>query len=126
MPGSETVLLVEDENALRNLVGQVLRTNGYTVLEASTGEEAVRIYRDFPGTIPLLVTDLVMPGMNGRALAERLRLSLPEMKVLYISGYTEDVLDWQDLLGPVTAFLQKPFPPSVLAQRVRELLDVII
>ena len=82
-----------------------------------------RVRRAFAGTIPLLVTDMIMPGMNGRALAESLRDSWPRMKVLYISGYTENVLDLQCSFGPGTAFLQKPFTPAVLAQKVRELLD---
>ena len=124
--GSETVMLVEDEDALRALAAQVLRANGYTVLEASTGEDAERACREFKGAIALLVTDVVMPGMNGPALAERLHSSRPLMRVLYISGYTENVLDVQDELGPVTEFLQKPFAPSVLVHRVRELLDVSI
>jgi PAS domain S-box-containing protein len=124
--GSETVMLVEDEEALRALAAQVLRANGYTVLEASTGEDAQRACLEFKGVIALLVTDVVMPGMNGPALAARLHPTRPLMKVLYISGYTENALDVQGELGPVTGFLQKPFAPSVLLQRVRELLDVLI
>jgi FixJ family two-component response regulator len=96
------------------------------VLEASTGEDAERSCREFKGAIALLVTDVVMPGMNGPALAERLHSSRPLMRVLYISGYAENVLDVQDELGPVTEFLSKPFAASVLVHRVRELLDVII
>ncbi len=122
--GSETVMLVEDEEALRGLAVQVLRANGYAVLEASTGEEAERVSGDFKGAIHILVTDVVMPGMNGPALAGRLRSSRPLIRVLYISGYTENVLEVQGKLGSVTAFLQKPFAPSVLVHRVRELLDV--
>ena len=81
---------------------------------------------EFEGSIALLVTDVVMPGMNGLTLAGRLHPSQPLMRVLYISGYAENVLDVQDELGPVTEFLQKPFAPSVLLHRVRELLDVSI
>jgi len=121
--GSETILLVEDEEPLRRMAEEVLRSGGYTVLEAPTGEDAVRICGGFPRSIPLLVTDVIMPGMNGRELAERLRDTWPEMKVLYISGYTEDVLDLHGPLGPATSFLQKPFAPVVLMQKVRELLD---
>jgi CheY-like chemotaxis protein len=120
--GSETILLVEDEEAVRKLACDVLRANGYKVLEAATGEDAVTVRRGFNGAIPLVVTDMIMPGMNGRALAEHLRTDWPMTKVLYISGYTENVLEMADL-GPTTAFLQKPFAPSVLAQKVRELLD---
>jgi len=121
--GSETVMLVEDEHALRALVAQVLRANGYTVLEASTGEDAERVCREFQGGIALLVTDVVMPGMNGPALARQLQASRPRMRVLYMSGYTENVLDPEHDLGPGTEFVQKPFAPSLLVHRVRELLD---
>jgi PAS domain S-box-containing protein len=126
VPGSETVMLVEDEDALRALAAQVLRANGYTVLEASTGEDAERTCTEFSGEIALLVTDVVMPGMNGPALVERLRSSQPLLRVLYISGYTENVLDVQGELGPLTEFLQKPFAPSVLVHQIRKLLDVVI
>jgi PAS domain S-box-containing protein len=121
--GSETILLVEDEEALRKLAGEVLRSSGYTVLEAASGEDAMGVYRRFTGPIPLLVTDMIMPGMNGRTLAERLRSLRPDTKVLYISGYTENLLDLHGPLGPATAFLQKPFAPAVLTRKVRELLD---
>jgi len=83
--------------------------------------EAVNIVTRY--TIHLLVTDMIMPGMNGRVLAERLRHSRPKLKVLYISGYTENILDLYGPLGTATAFLQKPFGPSVLTQKLRELLD---
>jgi PAS domain S-box-containing protein len=122
-PGSETILLVEDEETVRKLVGQVLRASGYTVLEAGSGEDAMHTSRQLPGPIHLLVTDMIMPGMNGRVLAERLRHSRPNLKVLYISGYTENILDLYGPLGTATAFLQKPFAPSVLTKKLRELLD---
>src|SRR5205823_1952856 len=121
--GSETILLVEDEEALRKLAGEILRSCGYTVLEAGNGEDALGVSRASACTIPLLVTDMIMPGMNGRVLAESLRGSWPKMKVLYISGFTENILDLDQSFGPGTAFLQKPFTPAVLAQKVRELLD---
>jgi PAS domain S-box-containing protein len=121
--GSETVMLVEDEEAIRALAAQVLRSQGYTVLEAATGEDAERASGEFAGTIALLLTDVVMPGMNGPALAKRLHSARPLMRVLYISGHTENVVDLQDEIGPVTQFLQKPFLPSALVQTVRELLD---
>jgi len=114
---------VEDEEALRNLAAQVLRSQGYAVLEAATGEDAEIACRNFEGPIALLLTDVVMPGIDGPALARRLHASRPNLKVLYMSGYTENVLEMQDELGPVTAFLQKPFAPSVLLRRVRELLE---
>ncbi|HJZ96113.1 MAG TPA: response regulator, partial [Candidatus Solibacter sp.] len=121
--GCETVMLVEDEDALRALVAQVLRASGYTVIEAPTGEDAERACREFQGVIALLVTDVVMPGMNGPALAQQLQVSRPGMRVLYMSGHTENVFDAQHNLGPGTAFLQKPFAPSILVHQVRELLD---
>jgi PAS domain S-box-containing protein len=123
VPGSETILLVEDEEALRNMVAEVLRLSGYTVVEAASGEEALTLYRLFPGTISLLLTDIIMPGMNGCALAGLLRGSQPEMRVLYISGYTENLIDLHGPLGPATAFLQKPFAPAMLTRQVRQLLD---
>jgi PAS domain S-box-containing protein len=121
--GSEAILLVEDGEDLRKLVGEVLRSNGYTVLDASNGEDALSVYRRFDQPISLLVTDIIMPGMNGRVLAERLREARPDMKVLYISGYTENVIEVDSRPGAGTSFLQKPFPPAVLTQKVRELLD---
>src|SRR6185436_9531596 len=113
--GSETVLLVEDEEALRKLAAAVLRSRGYTVLEAGNGEDALEICHGNSHTIPLLVTDMIMPGMNGRTLAETLRISCPELKVLYISGYTENLLAPDASFGPGTAFLQKPFTPALFA-----------
>jgi PAS domain S-box-containing protein len=123
--GSETVLVVEDEDAVRNLAARVLRAHGYTVLEASRAEDAERVCAEFQGPIALLVTDVVMPGMNGPALAKRLHSSRPVLKVLYISGYTENSIEIQDELGSMTGFLQKPFSPTLLLHRVRELLGEV-
>jgi DNA-binding response OmpR family regulator len=102
----------------------VLRANGYTVLEAPTGELAERASLEFAGAIALLLTDVVMPGINGPVLAKRLRSSRPFMKVLYMSGHSENVLDLQDEIGPGTDFLQKPFRPTDLVHRTRTLLDL--
>ena len=123
--GSETVLLVEDEEVLRHLAAEILRSSGYRVLEAGTGEEAVDIWKSSDDRIQLLVSDIIMPGMNGRALAERLRETSPSLRVLYISGYTETALDLHEPLCGTTAFLQKPFLPVALTQKVRELLDTV-
>jgi PAS domain S-box-containing protein len=120
--GSETILLVEDEERVRRLIGQVLRDSGYTVVEADSGEDAMDACRRFSQPIHLLVTDLIMPGINGRTLAERLRQSRPGLKVLYISGYTENILDMYGPLNSGTGFLQKPFAPAALTQKLRELL----
>ncbi|MFO0852548.1 MAG: ATP-binding protein [Gemmataceae bacterium] len=121
--GTETVLLVEDEPGVRALAGQALRAAGYTVLEAADGAAAVRAAHGHPGPIHLLVTDVVMPGENGRAVADRLRQSRPGLRVLYVSGYTDDTVVHHGVQQAGVEFLQKPFTPSVLAQRVRAVLD---
>src|SRR5262249_21169989 len=119
--GNETVLLVEDEDAVRSLVREVLRGRGYRVLEAQTSGEALEICKSHKGPIALLVTDVVLPQISGRALAQQLCLPRPEMKVLYISGYTDDKMLQHGIPG--TAFLQKPFSSEVLARTVRDMLD---
>ncbi len=121
--GNETILLVEDEDAVRSMLSSTLRSYGYTVLEAGRGPEAVHICEQHPGPIHLLVTDIVMPEMSGRQVAERLVALRPEIQVLYMSGYTDDTLVRQGVLGAEVAFLQKPFAPDVLAQKVREVMD---
>lgn len=122
-PGSETVLVVEDEEAVRRLVCAVLRRCGYTVLEAPDGEAALQICERHEERIHLVVTDVVMPHMSGRELADRLAASQEPVKVLYMSGYTDDAILQHGVLEPGTAFLQKPFIPDVLVQKVREVLD---
>jgi PAS domain S-box-containing protein len=121
--GKETVLVVEDESGVRTLVSQVLRTCGYTVLEASRGTDALRIWENHHGPIHLLVTDVVMPGMGGPELAGRLTALRPDLKVLYLSGYTDDAVVRHGVLRAEMDFLQKPFSPVVLARKVREVLD---
>ncbi len=120
--GSETVLVVEDEEAVRNLVDQALRKYGYHVLRAANGAEALAIC-DAHSPIALMITDVVMPGMSGRALAAQQRIRHPEMRVLYMSGYTDDAVVRHGLLEASMSFLQKPFTPGVLARKVRETLD---
>ena len=122
-PGSETVLLVEDEPEVRSLVQRILKTQGYTVVTAANPDEAVAVAREFKGKIEMMVTDVVMPGMSGRQLAERLARSRPEMRVLFVSGYTDDAVVRHGVIDQGTAFLQKPFTPTVLARKVREVLD---
>jgi two-component system, cell cycle sensor histidine kinase and response regulator CckA len=121
--GSETLLLVEDEDVLRGLVRRVLERHGYTVLEASDGEEALALCEQHDGVIHLVVSDVVMPRMGGRELAERLSAVRPELQVLYVSGYTDDDVVRHGLLDPRMAYLQKPFTPEALARKIREVLD---
>jgi PAS domain S-box-containing protein len=121
--GSETVLLVEDADAVRALCRHVLAGNGYTLLEARDGAEAVRIGTEYRGRLDLLLTDVVMPRMGGREVAERLAKVHPRMKVLFLSGYTDDAVVRHGILEAEVAFLQKPFSPAALAQKVREVLD---
>ncbi|MBA3948361.1 MAG: PAS domain S-box protein [Acidobacteria bacterium] len=121
--GSETILVVEDEESLRTMLGDILRMNNYQVLEAGDGEEALLVYQKRGEPIQLLLTDVVMPRMNGRALAERLTQTEPGLKVLFISGYPNDSALRQSLSGEGAPFLQKPFNPQTLTDKVRALLD---
>ncbi|HUG36162.1 MAG TPA: ATP-binding protein [Candidatus Limnocylindrales bacterium] len=121
--GAETILLVEDAARVREVVREILEMNGYHILEARHGLEALEIAQRYEGPIPLIVTDVVMPQMSGRELAQRLALLRPEMRVLYMSGYTDDAIVRHGVLEAGTAFLSKPFTPDALAAKVRELLD---
>ncbi|HYA94654.1 MAG TPA: response regulator [Terriglobales bacterium] len=120
--GSETLLVVEDEEGVRQLVRDYLKMKGYTVLEAGHGEEALRIAGGHSGAISLMITDVVMPGMNGRELAERMAILRPAMKVLYMSGYAETAVYRKGVLDPGVPFLQKPFSPPDLGRKVRDVL----
>jgi CheY-like chemotaxis protein len=120
--GGETVLVVEDQPEVRQLAAEVLRRLSYRVLEAGSGDEALLVSQSHSGPISLMVTDVVMPRMNGRELAGRLAPLRPEMRVLYISGYTADVIATQGALDAGVAYLAKPFTPEALAERVRGLL----
>ena len=122
--GVETILVVEDQAAVRGFTVTALRQLGYQVLEAPNGDEAIGLAQRHAGRIDLLVTDVVMPGMNGRELSERLRAVIPGLKVLLVSGYAADVLvDRGATPDPGLAFLRKPFRPGELAQKVREVLS---
>jgi CheY-like chemotaxis protein len=121
--GTETVLLVEDEAIVRELAVATLREVGYSVIEAGNGEEALRLARQHNGEIGLVLTDVVMPVMGGKELAETLRAAHPDTKVLFTSGYSEEVIGDQGVLRPGIAFLQKPYLAATLARRVREVLD---
>jgi signal transduction histidine kinase/ActR/RegA family two-component response regulator len=121
--GSETVLLVEDEDGVRRLAREVLEMNGYTVLEAPDGPSGLQIASRYPGPIHLLLTDIVMPTMNGRQLSEQLLLMRPELRVLYMSGYTDDAIIDRGMPESSLPFLPKPFAPADLARKVREVLQ---
>ncbi|MBN1517775.1 PAS domain S-box protein [Candidatus Sumerlaeota bacterium] len=121
--GDETILLVEDEEKVRKYVRLVLETCGYQLLVAQDGPSALRMVRRHADGIQLLLTDVIMPQMNGHQLAEALRKSYPELKVLYMSGYTDDAVVRYGILTSQIPFLQKPFTPSSLAGKVRETLD---
>ncbi len=120
--GTETVLLVEDEEALRGPMRRGLEREGYTVLEAGDAREAITICETFDGVIHIMVTDLVMPGMDGVELARHVESIRPDMKVLYTSGYTDSEVTRHGLVEPGVAFLQKPYTPSELVRRIREIL----
>ncbi len=121
--GSETVLVVEDDFEIRTLISEFLRKYGYTVLEAAHADEALQLSAQHATSIHLLVTDVILPQVNGQTLAMRLRTVHPETRVLYISGYTAPMIMHRGLLAVGAAFLQKPFTPDTLARKVREVLD---
>ena len=121
--GSETVLLVEDEPVVRDLAVALLREKGYTVVEAGNGEEGLRMARQYDGKIDLVLTDVVMPVMGGKEMADALRTSHPDTKVLFTSGYSEDAVWHHGVLRPRIVFLQKPYITATLARKVREVLD---
>lgn len=119
----ETILLVEDEDTVRHLARRVLESQGYTVLEAINGDDALRMAADYGGVIDLLVSDVVMPELGGRLLAERLIATRPETEVLFVSGYTDDEILRRGLLERGQRFLRKPFTGTSLAHEVRTVLD---
>jgi CheY-like chemotaxis protein len=121
--GSETVLLVEDEKAVRDLTAKMLQKLGYTVLVANGGAEAIEISRSFTGPINLLLTDVVMPSMSGRQVADALSGSRPGLKVLYLSGYTDNTVVHHGVLESGVNFLPKPFSREVLAKKIRDVLS---
>src|SRR5690606_36212178 len=120
--GSETILVVEDEPSLRELLQRCLARRGYRVMAATMPAEAIRIAEDHEGPLHLVITDLVMPGMSGQALADRLTSVRPETRVLFMSGYTDDSVVDRRILEGGAPFLQKPFTPDAVVAKVRELL----
>jgi DNA-binding NtrC family response regulator len=121
--GTETILLVEDDEMVRNLVRETLEREGYKVIGASDPLEAQRIADGYRGKIQLLITDVVMPRLNGKELAKLLVERRPELKVLYMSGYTDSAIVNSGILQKEVAFLQKPFTPAALASKVRDVLE---
>ena len=121
--GTETLLIVENEPAIRNLLQMALRKNGYTVLAAESAREALEIVRVHTGTIDLLITDVVMPDMNGPELVRELATIRPETRTLFMSGYLDDALGNHGVVPSHANFIQKPFSPRVIAQKVRDILD---
>jgi two-component system cell cycle sensor histidine kinase/response regulator CckA len=121
--GSETILLVEDEDAVRGLACRILERQGYRVIPAQHGRDAMEIATRESGKIDLVLTDIVMPGMNGRGLVERLVGIRPTIKSLYMSGYTDDDIVRRGFIEPSKSFLQKPFTSEALLQTVRKVLD---
>ncbi|MBI3608687.1 MAG: response regulator [Nitrospirae bacterium] len=121
--GTETIVVVEDEEHVRALVCQILGARGYTVLEARDGNEALDLCARHQGPIHLMVTDVVMPSMSGRDLSERVRRSRPELKIVYVSGYTDNAIAHHGVLEEGLAFVQKPFTADTLVRKVRDVLD---
>lgn len=121
--GSETILVVEDDDVVRKLAREILETAGYDVLVADQGDEAMRLCIEDPQEIHLLLSDVVMPGASGKEVAERLISLRPEMKVLFMSGYTDEAIVHHGVLDSKVEFIQKPFSPAALCRRVREVLD---
>ncbi len=121
--GDETVLLVEDEEVVREMAKEILQECGYHVLQAKDGQHALELAGQHDGEIHLMLTDVVMPRMSGRELSEQLTPLRPEIRVLYMSGYTDDAIVHHGVLDEGTAFIGKPFSMQALARKVRETLD---
>lgn len=121
--GSETVLVVEDEEILLELIQEVLEMHGFQVLAALDGNEAMELCERHPSPIHLMLTDVMLPNQNGRELAEYLSPLHPEMKILFMSGYTEEAMMFQGLVETALPFIQKPFTPMDLVRRVRETIE---
>ena len=121
--GGETVLLVEDNEAVRNLAGTILTRQGYTVLTAENGTDALKVLENHGGPVHLLLTDVIMPEMNGRDLFARLSAQYPDLRVLFMSGYTDNVIAHQGVMDPDVSFIQKPFSVQGLAAKVRAVID---
>jgi CheY-like chemotaxis protein len=124
--GNETILLVEDEDGVRQVASRILRRKGYTVIEACNGKEAMRQFGERGREFDLIITDIVMPEMGGLELAQRIREWAPAARILFTSGYTEDAVLRRSFLEPGAEFIEKPFTPARLAERARQVLDAEI
>ena len=122
--GTETLLLVEDDPSVRHLACNMLESQGYTVLRANNGQDALHVARDHKGSpICLVITDVIMPLMGGKVMAEWLKTTYPDLKILFTSGYTDDAIAHHGVLDRGVEFLPKPYSPASLARKVREMLD---
>jgi two-component system cell cycle sensor histidine kinase/response regulator CckA len=122
--GTETLLVVEDEPAVRHLARDVLESQGYEVLSASNGQDALHVARDHTGSpIKLVITDVIMPQMGGKVMAEWLKTTYPDLKILFTSGYTDDAIASHGVLDEGVEFLSKPYTPTTFTHKVREVLD---
>lgn len=124
--GRETILLVEDEPDIRDFVGEVLKSRGYTVLEARDGEDALRVVQQYREPVHLVLTDVMMPKLGGRELVTRLLARHPHLGVLYMSGYTDEALGARGVLEAGAILLAKPFTPQQLVAKVRQVLDATL
>jgi len=123
LTGSETILIVEDDDALRKLACEILEAQGYTILDAQNGIVALKVSNEYGDQIHLMITDVVMPKMGGRELEEHLCPLRPDMKVIYMSGHTDNTILRHGVLSPEIEFLQKPISSASLKRKVREVLD---
>jgi CheY-like chemotaxis protein len=123
--GTETILLVEDEEMVRELVSEVLSQSGYTVIEAEDGEEALERFAEQEGHVDLLVTDVLMPRMGGKELAERAKAANPDLKVLFMTGFSDEAAKQQGLWVDEFAYIQKPFTVNSISEKVREVMEPI-
>jgi CheY-like chemotaxis protein len=121
--GTETIMVVEDDERVRDLVRLMLESKGYEVLTAAGADEATQLCAERPGEVDLLLTDVIMPGVNGRVLAERLAAGSPAMRILFMSGYSDEAVYRHGEISPNAAFIEKPFTDRLLARKVREVLD---
>ena len=124
--GQGTVLVVEDDGAVRKLTETMLRNSGYKVISAGNGMEAVQVAQGIPDEIHVLLTDVIMPGMNGKQLYERLRTDRPSLRVVFTSGYTDEIIAPRGVLDPTVAYIAKPFSRDALVAKLREVLNEVV